>query len=174
MFATFRLTFFTSPSGVAHSSVSGAGWRESSAPLLIATITNQLILISFPTSSQCSHYILPVKILDVPHRKHSRRQLVAGHTGIGWEGRNASSTLPGLWGPKKHPIYPMVRIRSRHVPHPIRYLHGLPSVLTDTKRRYHVTCCDIEPAILGKSPVLGPCSRCFKRTDLIQLGTWFS
>ena len=44
--------------------------------------------------------------------------------------------------------------------HPVQYLDGLPSVLTDTKRRYHVTCCDIEPAVLGKSPVLGPCSRC--------------
>lgn len=39
-----------------------------------------------------------------------------------------------------------------------RYFDGLPCIIADPKRRYNLTCCDIEPAVLGKSPSLRACT----------------
>ena len=40
-------------------------------------------------------------------------------------------------------------------------------------RRYHFTCCDFEPAILGESPVLSLFHKGGGgRTDTVKLGMW--
>ena len=51
-----------------------------------------------------------------------------------------------------------------------RYLDDLPCTSPDPKRRYHLTCCDIEPAVLGKSPTLRACTLEAMRTDIVKLG----